>query len=97
MYEQSRLMTSAGQAQRAKQAAPSPSKVAASRVAQSAVGKLYQQTPKHLHRGEHQLHYCQGAPQLAIINSSCRKRIAVGSGTSVQEVNNVLPVITPIA
>ncbi len=31
MYEQSRLMTKAGQAQRAKQRAPSPSKVAARR------------------------------------------------------------------
>jgi hypothetical protein len=32
MYEQSRLMTKAGQAQLAKQAAPSSSKVAAKRV-----------------------------------------------------------------
>jgi hypothetical protein len=32
MYEQSRLMTKAGQAQRAKQGAPSASKVAAKRV-----------------------------------------------------------------
>jgi hypothetical protein len=32
MYEQSRLKTKAGQAQRAKQAAPSASKVAAKRV-----------------------------------------------------------------
>jgi len=32
MYEQSRLMTKAGQAQRSKQGAPSTSKVAAKRV-----------------------------------------------------------------
>jgi len=32
MYEQSRLLTKAGQAQRAKQGAPSASKVAAKRV-----------------------------------------------------------------
>jgi hypothetical protein len=33
MYEQSRLMTKAGQAQMAKQGVPSPGKVAAKRVA----------------------------------------------------------------
>jgi hypothetical protein len=60
MYEQSRLMTKAGQAQMAKQRAPSANKVAVSALTQSVGGKLSQDDSPI--PGHHVFHCYCGCP-----------------------------------